>query len=295
MTLSKRVLLIVNPISGRRRSENGLVRLRDVLTREGFEVIERPTAAPGDARAMAAGAPDDLRAVLVYGGDGTVREIAEGLSGRGLPMYHLPVGNENLFAKHFGMSGRPDRVVAAVKRRQSRRIDLVEVNGAVCACCLGVGFDAEVVRVVTAQRRGHVSNWNYVGPIARTIFAYRFPQLEVQSEGRTVFSGRGMFFAGNLTRYAVGIGLFGKALDDDGLLDVVVFPCHNRRGFLKSLVLTLADRHYNHDGVISLRTANLKVIADGGVAVQVDGDVGPAMPIEARMRPGALDVLLPAD
>jgi diacylglycerol kinase (ATP) len=292
-TASKRVLLVHNPISGRPKIGRQLRRIRQAITQGGFELDEQVTRGPGDATALATATPEDTRAVLVYGGDGTVREAAAGLVGRSVPIYHLPGGNENLVAKHFGMSLKPRRLIETLQRRQTRTIDVVGLNGIVCAACFGIGFDAEVVRVVAERRRGHCTDLNYMGPILQTVLNYQFPVLEVQSQGRTVFSGQGMVFAGNLTRYGAGIPLFKRAIDDDGLLDVVIFPCKSRRGFLYDVGLTLLGKHYDHKNVIFLRTSQLSVSGDAGVASQVDGDMGPPLPLQAAVRPRALNVLLP--
>ena len=260
---------------------------------ERFEVIERETTGPGHATVLAAEAPEDTRAVLVYGGDGTIREAAAGLSGKTPPIYHVRVGNENLFAKHFGHTHHGPWVADAIERNRIRKVDLAEVNGKAFAACMGVGFDAHVVRLVTAARTGHVTNFNYAIPILRTLVGYKFPHLEVESEGKAVFAGQGMLFAGNLSRYAVGIPLFKRAIDDDGLLDVVIFPCRRRLTFLKDFFLTLLQRHYTHKDIVFFRTHHLKVRGDADAATQVDGDVGPALPLEVRMRPLSLNVLLP--
>lgn len=290
---SNKVLLVHNPISGRPKIGRQLRLVREAIVAGGFELEEQVTRCPGDATSLSAAAPDDTRAVIVYGGDGTVREVAAGLAGRPVPMYHLPGGNENLFAKHFGMSLKPACVVDALRRREVRPMDLVGLNDSVFAACFGVGFDAEVVRVVTQRRRGHVTDLNYFGPILSTIVNYQFPALDVRAEGKPVFNGQGMLFAGNLTRYAAGIPLFKRAIDDDGLLDVVIFPCRSRRGFLYAAGLTLLGRHYNHKDIICLRTTHLSVAGEPGVATQVDGDLGPSLPLEAVVRPRALNVLLP--
>lgn len=288
----KKVLLIINPISGRRRTALVLNRLRHAVS-ERFDLIERETAGPGHATALAAEAPPDTRAVLVYGGDGTIREAAEGLMRHPAPIYHVPVGNENLFAKHFGQSHHGPWVAAALERNRVRQVDMVEVNGRGCAAFLGVGFDAHVVRLVAAKRHGHISHLNYVWPIVRTVFGYRFPHLEVESEGKSVFAGQGMLFAGNIARYAVGIPLFKRAIDNDGLLDVAIFPCRTRLAFLKDVILTLRQKHYAHKDVIFLRTSHLKVRGETHAASQVDGDVGPPLPLEVRVHPLSLNVLLP--
>jgi diacylglycerol kinase family enzyme len=257
-------------------------------------VAELLTQAPGHATQLAAAVPDDTAAVLVFGGDGTVREVAEGLANRRIPLCHLPAGNENLFARQFGMKIKPSAVLAALDRGTVRTIDLVDVNGQVCVSCIGIGLDGEVTRRVAAKRRGHVSNLDYVGPIASCFFVgYKFPELEVLAGGKSVFAGRGTFCAGNLNEYAARLPLFKSASFDDGLLDIVILPCRNKWDLFKILPSIILGRHDRNKSIIHLRAREVVVRADSSVACQLDGDVGPNPPITARMLPGALAVLVP--
>jgi diacylglycerol kinase (ATP) len=229
-----------------------------------------------------------------FGGDGTVREVAEGLMNRRIPLCHLPAGNENLFARQFGMTSKPEAVLATLRHGAVRTIDLVDVNGQVCGSCIGIGIDGEITRRVAARRRGHVSNLDYVGPIASCFFVgYKFPQMQVLADGKSVFAGCGTFCAGNLNEYAARLPLFKSARCDDGLLDIVILPCRNRWDLFKILPSIILGRHDKSKSIIHLRAKEVVVQADRGTACQLDGDVGPNPPITARMLPGALAVLVP--
>lgn len=284
--------LIINPISGWRTSPK-LAALIEALRRGGTDLVEQPTQRAGHATELAAqAAAAGAAAVLVYGGDGTVREVADGLNGSPTPLYHLPGGNENLFAKHFRMTMNQATVLAALRAPRTHTIDLADLKGLTCVSCLGVGFDAQVVQAVHKARTGHVSDLNYVGPIWRTFWSYKFPDLAVRADGREIFAGRGMVFAGNLTRYAAGLPLFCRAKDDDGLLDVAILPCQTRAQILGHVMRVLLRRHDRSEHSIYLRAARLDVTGSGA-ATQVDGEVGPELPLSAVIRPKALNVLLP--
>src|SRR3954452_10458982 len=98
------MLLIVNPhassVSGRMRK---LV-LSALESR--FEVEAVDTCGPGHAIELsreAAGGGYDV--VVALGGDGTVNEAANGLSGSSTPLSCLPGGSANVFAKMLGIPG----------------------------------------------------------------------------------------------------------------------------------------------------------------------------------------------
>jgi diacylglycerol kinase (ATP) len=285
-----RVCMVVNPISGQGKAVERLRGLCDRLRQEGYELVLSQTHGPGHAKELAGGVADDTLAVLVGGGDGTVREVSEGLLGRAIPLYHLPLGNANLLARSFGMTLDASSVIAALGRGRRRAIDVVRINGdRLCIACLGVGFDGHVVKLVARKRKGPFGDMDYVVPILRTFWQYKYPALTVQVDGNEIFSGPGIVMAGNLPRYGGGLPMFASAIPDDGLLDVLVVPCGGRARFLRSALLVLLGRE-TQAGAIRARARSLR-IGGKGAAVQVDGDVGPELPVEACVLPGRLMIL----
>src|SRR5216683_4600403 len=105
--ISKTMLLILNPMAGRRR--RGLV---DAVGRqvraEGWTVDVVETAAAGDARRLAESCDVARHAVIaVAGGDGTINEVVNGLArrGEGAPALAIvPLGTANVLAHELGLS-----------------------------------------------------------------------------------------------------------------------------------------------------------------------------------------------
>src|SRR5260221_1258377 len=109
-TLPKAVLLIRNPIAGRRR--RGLVDavMRQVRA-EGWTVDLVDTEAAGDARRLAETCDATKYGVIaVAGGDGTINEVVNGLAGRGEgapalapALAIVPLGTANVLAHELGL------------------------------------------------------------------------------------------------------------------------------------------------------------------------------------------------
>lgn len=287
-------MLIINPISGKAKAHRRLVDLTAALQAEGYELIERRTTGPGDATALAASAGgQDVRAVLVYGGDGTIREAAAGLADTGLALMHLPGGNENLFATHFRMRWRLEAIVESLRQMRTRRVDLLDVNGQICTSCMGVGLDSETVVRVAAKRRGHISDLGYAGPIAAAMLAFKPESLSIRCDGELAFDGPCLLMVGNLTRYAMGIPMYRRAVDDDGLMDVMILPCRARRHIFGHFVRVLFCRHDRPGSPYHHRCRTLEIAGPAGKVSQIDGDLGPPLPLTVRVRSKVLSVLLP--
>ncbi len=76
----RRLLLIVNPISGTKPKERILPEVESVLTEQGYDVSTVMTTCRGDGHTLARKAVDSgYDAVVAVGGDGTVNEVASAI------------------------------------------------------------------------------------------------------------------------------------------------------------------------------------------------------------------------
>ena len=101
----KRVLVIINPASG--QAQPVLHTLNRVFTEAEIDWPVAITKGDGDAaQAAAQAASADVDAVAVYGGDGTVMEVANALHGTSLPMAILPGGTANVLSIELDVPGQ---------------------------------------------------------------------------------------------------------------------------------------------------------------------------------------------
>ena len=78
--MPRRVLAILNPISGRRGMAVVVREVGCKLEQAGAELVIRETEGPGHATELAQAAAGEVDAVLVVGGDGTVSEVVNGFA-----------------------------------------------------------------------------------------------------------------------------------------------------------------------------------------------------------------------
>src|SRR5689334_21351709 len=93
---------------GRREVERlvGELGRHEIETRVDWSLDER-------AELVARSLSDPLcRCLVAAGGDGTVAALVN--EGPRVPIAVLPTGTENLFARHFGFSRRPERLAATI-------------------------------------------------------------------------------------------------------------------------------------------------------------------------------------
>jgi len=292
-TVSGRVRLVVNPIAGAGLSTWVLPLLVRRLTRLGLscEVVRTFTAA--DARQAAGDLRGAYHALVVLGGDGTVREAIAGLTRRDVPVGIVPLGTANVLARELRLPIQPERAARVIAERTVRWLDLGEANGRPFFLMAGVGFDAEVTARVHASRRGAITVLNYFPALIGVLLRYRFPAIRVTVDGRPVGGEANFVVVSNTRRYGGRLVMALDAAPDDGWLDVCLYRIPQRRAALSLFVRFLTHRRPDRRRATFLRARRVEVTGDGPVPYQLDGDPFGTLPVTVRVEPRAVPVIVP--
>ena len=285
--------LIINPKSGYGGSRLMLSELRRLFHRAGMELVQYATCGPEDATHYVRNLPGRSSAVIVWGGDGTVSEVASGLVGTDVPILPCRAGTENLLAKELRIPREPHKVLDVLQTGQIVNCDVGCINGRNFMLIIGVGFDGEVVRRLSSVRVGHISHLSYFWPIWRTFWEHDFPRMRIIADGEEIFHDYGLAFIGNISRYAVGLRICRNAEFDDGLLDLVVFSCRQQTGLVRHAAWTLLRVHPLKGNVLYRQVRRARIETDAPAASQVDGDVGPDTPLDISLAPGRIRLIIP--
>lgn len=287
---------IVNPKSGASSSKLTSRRFERHLAKSGFEVKKSFTTSLENACELAteAAVDYDCAIVVVVGGDGTVREVAHGLEGSDKPLLVVPCGTENLLANELGFDEKIKTILKTFEAGYIRPLDLGSANGKCFTSIAGFGFDGQVVKCVSEQRDGHIDYFDYVWPIWRTFWTYKFAPMKVEVEGEEIFNGPGLVFVGNISRYAMGLQVLHYADFGDGLLDVCIYKCASRIHLVKHSIMTVLKQHATSHDVIYRQGKNINVSSQtSDIETEIDGDPGPHLPIQIKVIPHAVNVMVP--
>ncbi|MEE2971747.1 MAG: diacylglycerol kinase family protein [Planctomycetota bacterium] len=297
------ILVTFNPISGAGKAERLASEIRDEARVAGLDLEVRETS-PGPAADWLRPVLAGREALVVVGGDGAIRRAAPEAALADVPLVHCPAGNENLFARDFGMTAEPTEVVSTLRRDHRHRVDLVRVEmpdrpPEVVVLMASFGLDAEVVHDLDARRTGGVSNLSYVLPIARQLLAYEAPVISARIDGRVVAERVPAFgLVANSPQYAGRLDPVRSARIDDGLLHLMLFPGRGRFGLMRWFARVGLGRHEEHPNLVRASGRRVELTLADARRWQVDGDPpddgAPVDRIAFEIQPGALPVLLPA-
>lgn len=261
-------------------------------------------AAEGDAIAEAALKARDmaergeLDAVVVGGGDGTIRSVANVLAGSGVPMGILPMGTLNHFARDLKLPLDLDLAIDIISHKELRTVDLGSVNGAIFVNNSSVGVYPYMV-ADRDRRRGAsgLGKWPAMALAGlRALKRFPFRRLTMSAEGSARPYRTAMLFVGN-NEYDLRLFSLGRRQQLDlGRLHVYVARSQSRWSFIMLVLRALLGFGRTAQELDQLETLAFEVRSrTSRLPVALDGEVQVMQPpLRYRIMPGALKVFAPA-
>ena len=303
------VIISVNPNSGSADRTALVKEIAERLVDNDFEVDVLSDVSKVVERSKELAVSGKLRAVVSAGGDGTVSLLANRLP-QGTPLAILPLGTENLLARHLGMSSDAERFVDVIANGHYRNMDAGSANGKLFVVMAGCGFDAQVVEKLHQNRKGHISYWSWFHPVLSALRRYRYPELRISVQqypetqnGRaqsaaaevTPNSSARWVFVFNAPMYAMNLPLLPEADPCDGVLDL----CSFRYGGLLRGVVYLAAvvlrKHRQWCETEFYKFRKMTITSNSRVPFLLDGDPGGELPVTIEVLPNYLTLLVPGD
>jgi YegS/Rv2252/BmrU family lipid kinase len=296
-------VLIYNPTAGPRNVLDELERLRSFFRARDWSVELQVTEKSGDATRMAREAAFQGKdAVIVAGGDGTVNEVVNGLTGTGAAMGVLPVGTGNLWAKQLRV---PTYTLTSPRRLQEaagglvhgtvHAIDVGRVGERVFLCWASAGLDAKVTSEMEPRERATKRLGALPYLIAAVLVArdYKGVESEVILDDDVVRGRTLLVVANNIQQYGGLVEVAPQAKLDDGLLDVFVFKGLGIQYLVRHLVRVLSQRYLDDPEIIHRQARRIEVRSRETLSVQADGDPIGTTPVTMEVVPGALRIIAP--
>lgn len=261
--------------------------------------IETTPEDPGVGQARRA-VEQDADVVLVLGGDGTLRSVAEGLAGTGVPLGLVPGGTGNLFARQLGLGlGDVRKATRAALTGRNKAVDIgrVRVDGGeeqVFLVMAGLGFDAEMMAGAPAAIKDRVGPLAYIVSGLRRLKGESTRVTITFDDGQVVVRRVRMAVVGNCGTLIGGIVLIPDAEVDDGNLDVLTLSPRGLLGWALVGVQLLTGGGGRHRRMLERQTKGVSISVDEPQEAQMDGDpIGPVRLMEMRVDPGALVIRTP--
>lgn len=312
---AQRVCIIWNPVKTTRADlESGLDRAAAAAetTFEAiwFETSEDDAGQGVTAQALAAGA--DL--LVVAGGDGTVRAVAERLAeaDTATELAIVPLGTGNLLARNLGvpLNDIPGALTRAFGG-EARAIDVgwleIELAGGperhAFAVMAGFGLDAHMITETDEDLKDKVGWLAYVESMGRALAASDTLEVRITADGQAHGEDSvHTLLVGNCGTLQGGFNLLPDADPSDGELDLLLLSADGAAGWLDTMRNLVWDNGIKRlatggkvaessDSATHLRVRSLGLELMEPRVFEIDGeDLGETTRVSITIQPGAVRV-----
>jgi diacylglycerol kinase (ATP) len=293
---------VVNPASGRGRSQTRAEALREALSRTASVEVVR-TERRGYAVDVVSERGADFERVIAIGGDGTLNEVLTGLMRIDAPaerrpaLGFLPSGTANAAILAFGFSTAPHAVARALAEVAPRPVDvgIATHRGTERPFLLwcGAGYDAVVIDALNRERTGLMGIAGLVRKapsVTRAVHRYPAPEIAIDVDG--VPTRAASVILANVGKVAFG-GSVAEAADPfDGRLDVVTVPRVGTLGVAAFGVRMMLSSLEHARGATHGQGTRVRLDASEPVPFQLDGEPVGRLPLDVHIAPGAVRLLL---
>ncbi len=234
--------------------------------------------------------------VVAAGGDGTVSAVASALAGSSAILGVLPMGTLNHFAKDMHIPPDLEAAVTTITGGKTAHCDVGEVNGRIFVNNSSLGLYPSMVFERDLQRRTGRSKWSAVFWASLTVLRrFRSVRVRLDMDGQTRVRKSPFVFVGNNEYRIEGLNVGTRSRLNSGRLSLYIAqPASRARLIWLSLAALFGRLRTEKDfevfsleeTLIETRRKHARISLDGEIAVL-------RTPLHYRVRPGALQVLVP--
>jgi diacylglycerol kinase (ATP) len=299
--MQRRLLYIVNPISGTRNKQslNELIRERTAAAGLPFDIY--PSDREGDYSSLDTVIPEKgYTDIVVAGGDGTVNACLAGLSKHRLPFGIIPCGSGNGLAFSAGIPKEPEKALQVVFGGKSAWADAFLINNRFACMLCGLGFDAQVAHDFARDPKRGLAT--YVKQVFRNFVKAGTYPFEITLHGKTLSLNAYFISIANSNQFGNNFTIAPKASLTDGLLDVVVATSHSRFALLLQTVRQVTgfnrmqqlEMLNDQTGILYFQTKDIRISNPALAPLHLDGEpVDSAPVVDVSILPGSFQLIFP--
>lgn len=301
MTIATATVLL-NTRSGRLlglKSSHAARRIARIFKEAGVEAEVHPSQPRHFAEQVDRAVRNGAEAVVVAGGDGTIRTAAKLLAGTDKPLGILPLGTRNRLSRALGIPDDPAEAIRSLATGSIRHADIGEVNGHAFVFSSMYGF----LNAFGRHREDHrgrplalefpAAAW----AVIKEMFEAPAREMEIRVGETSRNCSSSVFIVSNNPFLPGGFGGQPRLASlDSGRLGVYLSRHHGRLGLVKLLGELLAGRWERDPDILrkAVPSLTVRVSGEGPVEIMNDGEfLRLRSPLEYRIRPRALRIIVP--
>lgn len=267
--MKKNILFVVNPISGDRDKSDLLAAVQEFSAVNNFDLVIYETVGEKDISAIQSLYDQyNPERIVVAGGDGTIKMVAEAMEKHDVIIGILPAGSANGLAVDLNLPTILEENLEVAFLHHFIEMDMICINGKKCIHLSDIGINADLVKnYEESDTRGI---WGYALQAYTTLKDSEEPFLaSITTNNETVEHTARMIVIANSQKYGTGVTINPNGSMNDGQFELII---------LKSLDLILLGKiisgnmPIDSDDVVIISTEKALVKTDRPINFQIDGE-----------------------
>ena len=277
---NKRVLLIINPCSGKDSKRVGALEIISRLSTAGFDFDVETTKCQGDATTIVTRMGADYDLIICCGGDGTLNETINGLLklDKRIPVGYIPSGSTNDLASTLGIPVGVGPATNMILNGKTNGYDVGSLQGKYFNYIASFGAATDL-SYTTPQKWKNLFGHNgyvYYGVGVRMIpmlASFRPTYMKIEYDGGVVEDN---FYFGAIsnTTSVAGVFKYDNVKLNDGYFELLLVKGLKRNIDVFGILNKVIHKDYSGDNIIFTKTKHVKITCDKPVAWTLDGEFG---------------------
>jgi diacylglycerol kinase (ATP) len=292
MKSQKKFMLVINPISGGNDKADLVDATKKYAQAEGV-ILEcyETTGEDDENKIRELYKEHEPERILVIGGDGTVKLVAEAVEHHDVIIGVLPAGSANGLSVDLNLPNNIDENLKIAFHNHYIEMDMVCINGKKSIHLSDIGANAELIKnYEDSSIRGKLG---YALQAFNTITDLDKPfTATIEANGKTIETQARMIVIANTQKYGTGVTINPIGVMDDGKFEIVVIKHLELALIGKIWAGNIADQPKENVEVISTDAAMITTTVP--VSFQIDGEFcGEVDKLDIMILPNQMKIAVP--
>lgn len=267
--VKKNVLLVVNPISGDLDKSDLIGAVHEFTATNDIEILVYETTGKSDAKQIQSLYNQySPQRIIVAGGDGTIKMVAEAVEEHDVIIGILPAGSANGLSVDLNLPPTIEENLPIAFLNHYIEMDMICINGKKSIHLSDIGLNADLVKnYEESDVRGF---WGYALQAFSTLKDSEEPFVAtITANNITVDHTARMIVIANSQKYGTGVIINPNGAMNDGKFELVILK--NLDILLIGKIIT-GNMPIDSDDVVIISTERATITTDYPVNFQIDGE-----------------------
>ena len=270
--MNRDLLLVINPVSGTIDDKSETVALiKEKLEDQDIRLRVWETSGDGDqAKIRKLVQEEQFDAVLIGGGDGTIKMVVEAVLESKHTVGIIPLGSANGLATSLGISNL-DAAIEAIIDSKEINMDAIKINGELSLHLSDFGFNASLIKKFEdGGERGMLSYFKSSVAQLFDVKPYRF-ELVVDEKVEQIEAK--MLVIANGNRYGTGALINPVGQINDGLFEIIALDPAGLDDLVRISIALFRGNLNEMESVKTWQASKAEIRNLDGADFQIDGEL----------------------